>query len=108
MNKERLKQDFFEAVNEDWLKTAKIPADKPATGGFQDLVEGIDQLLMGEVDNLLAHPEKVSSEKMKNFLAYYQLANDYSKRNDLGATPLLPLLEKIEAINSYSDLNALF
>ncbi|MBO0432530.1 M13-type metalloendopeptidase [Enterococcus sp. DIV0660C] len=108
MNKERLKQDFFEAVNEDWLKTAKIPADKPATGGFQDLVEGIDQLLMGEVDDLLAHPKKVSSEKMRNFLAYYQLANDYAKRNDLGATPLLPLLEKIEALHSYSDLNALF
>ncbi len=49
-------------------KTAKIPADKPATGGFQDLVDGIDQLLMGETDDLLAHPEKVSSEKMKHFL----------------------------------------
>lgn len=39
-------------------KTAKNPADKPATGGFQDLVDGIDQLLMGETDDLLAHPEK--------------------------------------------------
>ena len=76
MNKERLKQDFYEAVNEEWQKTAKIPADKPATGGFQDLVDGIDQLLMGETDDLLAHPEKVSSEKMKHFLAYYQMAND--------------------------------
>ncbi|KAF3379043.1 hypothetical protein, partial [Enterococcus faecium] len=54
MNKERLKQDFYEAVNEEWQKTAKIPADKPATGGFQDLVDGIDQLLMGETDDLLA------------------------------------------------------
>ena len=45
-------------------KTAKkSPADKPATGGFQDLVDGIDQLLMGETDDLLAHPEKVSSVK---------------------------------------------
>ena len=44
-------------------KNSKIPADKPATGGFQDLVDGIDQLLMGETDDLLAHPEKVSSEK---------------------------------------------
>lgn len=43
MNKERLKQDFYEAVNEEW-QNSKIPADKPATGGFQDLVDGIDQL----------------------------------------------------------------
>ncbi|MCC9082254.1 hypothetical protein LOS20_10550 [Enterococcus faecium] len=39
MNKERLKQDFYEAVNEEW-QNSKIPADKPATGGFQDLVDG--------------------------------------------------------------------
>ena len=61
MNKERLKQDFYEAVNEEWQKKQqKSPADKPATGGFQDLVDGIDQLLMGETDDLLAHPSKQS------------------------------------------------
>ena len=30
------------------LESAVIPADKPATGGFQDLVDGIDQLMMAE------------------------------------------------------------
>ncbi len=63
MNKERLKQDFYEAVNEEWLKTAKIPADKPATGGFQDLVDGIDQLLMGEIDDISCHPKKFHLKK---------------------------------------------
>ena len=108
MNKERLKQDFYEAVNEEWQKTAKIPADKPATGGFQDLVDGIDQLLMGETDDLLAHPEKVSSEKMKHFLAYYQLANDYDRRNELHAQPLQPIIEKVESLQSFDELNKQF
>ena len=67
MNKELLKQDFYEAVNEEWLKTAKIPADKPVTGGFQELVVGIDDLLMNEIDELLAHPEFVPSEKNGSF-----------------------------------------
>ena len=102
MNKERLKQDFYEAVNEEWQKTAKIPADKPATGGFQDLVDGIDQLLMGETDDLLAHPEKVSSEKMKHFLAYYQ------RRNELHAQPLQPIIEKVESLQSFDELNKQF
>ncbi len=84
MNKELLKQDFYEAVNEEWLKTAKIPADKPVTGGFQELVDGIDDLLMNEIDELLAHPEKfVPSEKMAHFLRFYQIANDYDRRNQL-------------------------
>ena len=108
MNKEQLKQDFYEAVNEEWQKTAKIPADKPATGGFQDLVDGIDQLLMGETDDLLAHPEKVSSEKMKHFLAYYQLANDYDRRNELHAQPLQSIIEKVESLQSFDELNKQF
>lgn len=105
MNKELLKQDFFEAVNEDWLKTAKIPADKPATGGFQDLVVGIDELLMNDIDQMLADPKIVKSEMMQHFLRFYQLANDYDRRNQLAEKPLLPLLERIEKLNSFEDLN---
>ncbi|WP_373170833.1 M13 family metallopeptidase [Enterococcus durans] len=105
MNKELLKQDFYEAVNEEWLKTAKIPADKPVTGGFQELVVGIDDLLMNEIDELLAHPEFVPSEKMAHFLRFYQIANDYDRRNQLAEKPLLPLLERIEKINSFDALN---
>ncbi|WP_165038116.1 M13-type metalloendopeptidase [Enterococcus sp. ZJ1622] len=108
MNRERLKQDFYEAVNEDWLKTAKIPADKPVTGGFTDLVDDIDNLLMEEFDHLLADPEAVRSEKMNHFLAYYQLANDYDRRNQLHAEPLLPLLERIENLHSFEELNQQF
>lgn len=108
MNQERLKQDFFEAVNEEWLKTATIPADKPATGGFQDLVDGIDQLMMRDTDEMLADPTKVTSDKMRHFLAYYQLANDYEYRDQLGATPLQPILERIEQLTSFDELNQQF
>ncbi|EOH92701.1 M13 family metallopeptidase [Enterococcus villorum] len=108
MNKERLKQDFFEAVNEDWLKTAKIPADKPATGGFQDLVDGIDDLLMKDIDRMLADPSIVQSDMMLHFLHFYQLANDYDSRNQLAEKPLLPLLEQIEKITSFEELNQQF
>lgn len=108
MNKELIKQDFFEAVNEEWLKTAKIPADKPATGGFQDLVDGIDDLLMTDIDHMLAEPDKVQSDMMRHFLHFYQLANDYDRRNQLAAKPLLPLIERIEKIESFEDLNQQF
>ncbi len=34
MTNVRMQDDFYTAVNQEWLKTAEIPADKPATGGF--------------------------------------------------------------------------
>ena len=46
MTNVRMQDDFYTAVNQEWLKTAEIPADKPATGGFVALVDEIDQQLM--------------------------------------------------------------
>lgn len=50
VNEQEIKNDLYEAVNGEWLKTAKIPDDKPATGGFNDLVDEIDKQLMDDLD----------------------------------------------------------
>ncbi|BCA84837.1 peptidase M13 [Enterococcus saigonensis] len=100
-----LKDDFYEYVNGDWMKSAVIPADKPATGGFQDLVDGIDQLLMTEFKDMLADKSKIPQGKMTDAIAYYELAKDYDLRNKLGAEPIQPLLAKIRDLKDYEDLN---
>ncbi|MFZ8765238.1 M13 family metallopeptidase [Enterococcus diestrammenae] len=99
------KQDFYEYVNGDWLKTAEIPADKPATGGFQDLVDGIDEQLMAEFDHFVAHPETIPAGRMQDAIAYYQLANDYEMRDQLGATPIQPLLDRVVSLSNLADLD---
>ena len=43
INEQLIKDDLYMAVNGEWLKTAKIPADKATTGGFQDLADHIDE-----------------------------------------------------------------
>lgn len=47
VNNELIKDDLYMAVNGDWLKTAKIPADKAATGGFYDLADDIEKNFNG-------------------------------------------------------------
>ncbi|MGM0125240.1 peptidase M13 [Enterococcus sp. AZ194] len=103
-----LKKDFYEYVNHEWLETAKIPADKPATGGFQDLADGIEKRLMKDVEEMATDIEQAPSELMKEFLKYYQLVNDFEKREADGVAPLLPILQKIEDLHSFSDLNKNF
>jgi len=39
----RLQDDFYEAINGEWEKTAVIPNDKPRTGGFSDLSDEIEE-----------------------------------------------------------------
>ena len=55
----KAKDDLYEAVNGEWLKTAKIPADRPATGGFNSLVDDIDKTLMDDFDAFLNNQKTV-------------------------------------------------
>ena len=41
----RYQDDFYDAINGEWEKTAVIPADKSRTGGFIDLDEEIEELM---------------------------------------------------------------
>ncbi|GBD79457.1 endopeptidase O [Tetragenococcus halophilus subsp. halophilus] len=100
-----IKDDFYEAVNQDWLETAEIPSDKPATGGFQDIAENIEQLLIKQLNEMSTDESKIPEGKMKEAVAFYRLANDYDKRNSLKSEPIQDLLDRIHAIDSYQDLN---
>ncbi|WP_368251444.1 M13 family metallopeptidase [Enterococcus sp. 2201sp1_2201st1_B8_2201SCRN_220225] len=100
-----LKDDFYEYVNGAWLETAEIPGDKPATGGFQDLVDGIDELLMKEFETFRQHPETIPAGRLQDAIAYYELAKDYETRNALGSKPIQPLLKRVMSLTSLEDLN---
>ena len=45
----RYQDDFYDAINGEWEKTAVIPADKSRTGGFIDL----DREIVVDMDFLL-------------------------------------------------------
>ena len=42
----RLQDDFYDYVNGKWAETAVIPDDKPSTGGFMDLIQDIENLML--------------------------------------------------------------
>ncbi|WP_407857247.1 M13 family metallopeptidase [Enterococcus hailinensis] len=105
MNKALIKKDLYEAVNGEWIEQAEIPADKPATGGFQDLVDDIDDLLITETKKMSADPSTIPNHLMREYIAYFNLANNYEKRDQDGAAPLLPLLEKVASLPNLNALN---
>lgn len=100
-----LKDDFYDYVNGEWMETAVIPADKPATGGFQDLVDGIDTLMIAEFENMAKDDHATPKGRMKDAVAFYRLASDFAARDAAGGAEVLPILAKIDNLSSYEDLN---
>ena len=42
----RVQDDFYDAINEEWEAQAVIPADKSRTGGFSDLADEIEEMML--------------------------------------------------------------
>ena len=106
VNNELIKDDLYEAVNGEWLKTAKIPDDKPATGGFNDLVDEIDKQLMDDFDDFAEGKEKTDDSRFNEMIKLYRLAKKFDWRKKVGPQPLKRMLASVENLNSYKDYQA--
>ena len=103
VNNELIKDDLYEAVNGEWLKTAKIPDDKPATGGFNDLVDEIDKQLMDDFDAYAEGKEKSEDSRFNEMIKLYRLAKKFDWRKKVGPQSLKRMLASVENLNSYED-----
>lgn len=99
----RPQDDFYSFVNGTWMKTAKIPADKPSWGSFNQLRETTDNNSLLLLDNILKEKFENGSEGQK-IQALYETYMDMNKRNADGLNPIKADLAKIDAIKNLSDL----
>ncbi|KHD44186.1 M13 family metallopeptidase [Streptococcus hongkongensis] len=100
------KDNFYEAVNGEWAKTAVIPDDKPRTGGFSDLADEIETLMLETTDKWLAGQDQPQDAILANFIKFHQMTADYAKREEVGAKPVLPLIEEYKNLNSFEEFAA--
>lgn len=110
MDKELFKKDFYEAVNKEWLTKAKIPADKSATGAFEEIDRRNEKLVKKLCKKLVKERQENTLEDitLQNYADLQMMASDYQTRDRLGVEPLLPYLAKIEELKSFDDLNKNF
>ena len=99
----RPQDDFYNYVNGTWMKTAKIPADKPSWGSFTQLRETTDMNSLGLLDNILKEKYENGTEGQK-IQALYQTYMDMNKRNADGLNPIKSDLAKIDGIKNLADL----
>ena len=103
--KVRIQDDLYHAVNGEWLEKAVIPNDRPTAGGFTELDEGVEKLLMGDFAKFASGEKKTDVECMEDAIKLYKKVLDVERRNAEGIKPALPLLELIKGLKKPEDLN---
>lgn len=101
----RIQDDLYEAVNGQWLATAVIPADRPTTGGFANLAEGVEKALMADFAAFAAGEKTSDVAAMGDAIRLYKKVIDKERRNADGIAPVLGLLNEIRSIGSVAELN---
>jgi len=105
-SKARLEDDFYEAVNAQWLAETELPATDMMVGTFTQITDTIEELLMSDFENMQKGETAAPNAQLEEFLKYYAMAADYDTRNTQGSEPLKPYLEQINHLNSLGDLDA--
>ena len=103
-NKVRIQDDLFTYVNQEKIDSLVIPDDMPVAGGFSELHQNVEKLLMDEFKEL----EKSNDIKDPNFqkaVTLYSIAKNVKKRNKQGIKPILKDLKTIASINDIASLN---
>lgn len=95
--------NFFRYTNGDWLKTAKIPADRSSTGSFLKIFELTEKHTADLIRNAGASHPAAGSDARK-IADYYAAWMDTAAIEKHGLAAIKPELAQIDAIASRDDL----
>ena len=102
-NKVRVQDDLYHYVNQEKLDQLVIPDDKPCAGGFMELQEQVEKIMMGEFKDL--EKQDIANPNLKKAVDLYSVAKNVKKRNAQGIKPIAKDLKAIQSINDIATLN---
>ncbi len=88
--------NFYEYVNEGWLKNTEIPGDQSNYGSFSKLDDEAKEAIRALIEEAAqsAAPTGSDAQKVGDFFKSY---TNIERRNQLGIQPIEPLLAEIKA-----------
>lgn len=101
------KDDFYNYVNGNWMKTNTIPDDRTRWGGFSVLRKSTDKDVL-EIINTSKELGYADGSDQKKALLIFESQLDTVARNKAGITPLKPLLETINGIKNLNDMQTVY
>lgn len=99
------KDNFYQYANGGWIKNNPLPADRSRFGSFDALSDRNEKQIKGIFAELSAQENEAGSVAQK-IGDFYAIGMDSIKLNAEGFNPLIPEFEKINALQSKTDLVA--
>ena len=96
-----LKDDFYESINYETLKNAKIPSDSGVWSKAYDATKAIEKITNELTDEILEDP----NYKNENIDAILELYTDYEGRNKRGISELQPYLDMVDNAKTIEEFN---
>ena len=97
------KDDFYAAVNKEWLETAEFPPGYPYTGTLYQLSYEVTEQVSGLIREIAAGKPKAGTPQAKIKDLYETILN-WDARNKAGIEPLKPYLEAIDKAETLPEL----
>ncbi|MHB8217114.1 MAG: M13 family metallopeptidase [Candidatus Sulfotelmatobacter sp.] len=98
--------DFYQYSCGGWMKKNPIPADQPGWGVYGKLAQDNQRFLWGILDEL-ARNTSARNPNQQKIGDYFAACMDEAAVDKLGAEPLKPYLDQINALTSKKQLPAL-
>ena len=98
-------EDFFSYVNGQWVADTEIPADRSSYGTFGVLRDEAQEHVKAIIEASASGDFAKGTDEQK-VGDMYKSYLDMETRNELGVSPLKPMLERIAAISNRDELAA--
>lgn len=98
--------DFYEFVNEGWLNTTEIPADRSNYGSFSAIDDAAKDAIRKIIEEAAAQDAEPGSEAQK-VGDFYKSYTDLEARNAAGINPIASLLSDVRDASTPEELTTL-
>jgi putative endopeptidase len=96
--------DFYGFANGGWLRRTQLPAAYGRYGGFEELADRNQEAVHRLLEEILAGAPAAPGTNRWKLGAFYGACMDSQLADSLGAGPLKPSLERIEALQDAAGL----
>lgn len=100
----RPSDDFFKYVNGAWLNKTEIPAEHSVYGGFIELHEKNEHLLLSILEKAAKDDAYKDGSDQRKAATFYSIGMDSLLAERVGVSVLTPYFEQINAIKGKADL----